>query len=348
MIIGIHPDKNGTESFSDGWASALQARGIKIRWLDLLAPDALEQARGCDGVMWRYIHFPSQKQIANVVLYMIENQLGIPVFPDINTRWHYDDKVAQSYLLKSLDAPIPQTWVFWRERDALEWAETASYPVIFKLASGAGSSNVIRVLNKHKAIRLISRMFRHGVFPMTMNEYQRGGFPKTFRQLMLIGKRALQSVPFVLSRDYPQLDSVFWQPERDYIYFQEFLSGNDFDTRVNIIGERAFAFRRMNRPDDFRASGSGRIDYDRERVDLRCVELAYKVSKKAQFGSMSYDFLIKDGFPAICEMSYTFMAEAVYKCPGHWDSNGSWQEGQMHPEEAQVDEFLRRIEVGHQ
>ena len=50
--------------------------------------------------------------------------------------------------------------------------------------------------------------------------------------------------------------------QRDYLLVQEFLPGNGFDTRITVIGNRAFGFRRFNRPDDFRASGSGRIDWN--------------------------------------------------------------------------------------
>ena len=53
-----------------------------------------------------------------------------------------------------------------------------------------------------------------------------------------------------------------------------------YDTRVTVIGGRAFAFRRFNRDDDFRSSGSGKIDYNMEEIDKRMIKLALKVSKK--------------------------------------------------------------------
>lgn len=49
---------------------------------------------------------------------------------------------------------------------------------------------------------------------------------------------------------------------KKYVYFQDFIPGNDFDTRVTIIGDRAFGFTRNVRPGDFRASGSGNVGYD--------------------------------------------------------------------------------------
>ena len=52
--------------------------------------------------------------------------------------------------------------------------------------------------------------------------------------------------------------------EKGYIYFQEFIPDNDFDIRVIVIGDKAFAIKRMVRENDFRASGSGSILYEKE------------------------------------------------------------------------------------
>lgn len=44
---------------------------------------------------------------------------------------------------------------------------------------------------------------------------------------------------------------------KGYIYFQDFIPNNNYDTRVKVIGNRCAALRRYNRKNDFRASGSG-------------------------------------------------------------------------------------------
>jgi hypothetical protein len=58
---------------------------------------------------------------------------------------------------------------------------------------------------------------------------------------------------------------------------------------------------------------------------------------------MAYDFLYRDGVPVTTEISYTYADWAVHNCPGHWLRDGSWVEGQMWPEEAQVNSFLHEI-----
>src|SRR5690606_41519867 len=50
-------------------------------------------------------------------------EMGIHVFPDLNTCWHYDDKVGQKYLLEAIGAPLVPTHIFYDRAAALAWAE---------------------------------------------------------------------------------------------------------------------------------------------------------------------------------------------------------------------------------
>ena len=346
MIIGVHPDNNLGTSFSEKWIGFLKARGIEVKILNLLAGDFVEQASVCDGIMWRWFHLEQDKQSVKNILYVIEKYLGIPVFPDNDTAWHFDEKVSQWYLFKALGVAQPETWIFWDKKTALDWAGTAHYPVIFKLSVGAGSSSVLKVKGESEAVALINRMFERGIFPMTMNEFRHTVLPKTRSELKAAVKRPGDAIGYLLRNEYPALPKEWWKPEYGYVLFQEFLPDNDFDTRVTIIGDRAFAFRRINRPGDFRASGSGNLDTNPEQIDKRCIQMAFEVARKGRFQTMAFDFLYKGGSPVVCEISYTFISSAVERCPGHWDSELNWHDGRMWPEEAQVADFM--VQVGDQ
>ena len=341
MRIGVHPDRD--RAFSDKWREFLLARGAEVVVLDLLASDALEQAKLCDGIMWRWFHIQDDKQSARIILHTIENYLGIPVFPSVATSWHFDDKVAQYYLLAALGAPQPEASIFWDEERALAWAASARYPVVFKLTAGAGSSNVLKLDSPAEAQKWISKMFHRGIFPMMMNEYRPPVLPRTRREAKERVARVADAAKYIVTGEMPGLPEHWWKPEKGYAFFQEFLPGNEFDTRVTVIGERAFAFRRMNRPGDFRASGSGNIDYDPAKIDRECLKLAFEVSEKSDFQTMAYDFLYKNGKPVICEISYTFVDSAVYNCPGQWDRQLNWQEGRRWPEDVQAELFLSEV-----
>lgn len=344
MIIGIHPDRIGDESYSEKWAQYIQERGGSVRILNLLAKNALDQAKECDGVMWRWAHNPQEKQSAQRILFTIEHYLKIPVYPNFATSWHFDEKVAQYYLLKALGAPVPQTWVFWDYSETMEWVKNATYPLVYKLSVGAGSSNIIKVNNKKQAQSLTHRAFRHGTFSWTLNNIRRLGAPLyTIRGLKAFLLRIRDGIKYIILGDYPALPPVLWKPEYGYVYFQEYLPGNEYDTRVTVIGDRAFCYRRLNRPDDFRASGSGHFVYTPEEIDTRCIEIAFQISNRGHFQSMAYDFLFNQNRPVIIEISYGFVDKIVKGCPGHWKPDVNWVPGPMWPEEAQVDDFIAEI-----
>jgi glutathione synthase/RimK-type ligase-like ATP-grasp enzyme len=345
--IGIHPDFLGGESYSDRWKVFLRARDIQTKDVNLLLPDAFNQVQDCQGVMWRWGHFPDHKQSARLILYTIENYLNIPVFPDTKSAWHFDEKVSQDYLLKAIRAPIALSWVFWDAHQAEDWAANAQYPVVLKLSSGAGSSNVIIIYSVHELLSWIKKIFGKGVFPSTMNERQlRWNWQRPQTYLAALIRRIYHSASYIIyGAQPPSPSSKAWRLEKNCLYLQEFIFDNTFDTRITIIGDQAFGFRRYNRPGDFRASGSGLIDYEPQGIDLRCVELAFQISKQAGFQSMAYDFLFKQDLPVITEISYTFAAWAIEKCPGHWDRQLNWHSGHMWPQESQVDTFLNTINL---
>ena len=127
----------------------------------------------------------------------------------------------------------------------------------------------------------------------------------------------------------------------------EDLSLSRDEVRVTVIGNRAFGFIRHNRQGDFRASGSGRIEYDAARVPPAAVRTSHAISRTCGFQSMAYDYLLsREGKPLLSEISYCYLSRAVHDCPGCWDRDLRWTEGHVWPEDAHVDDFLRFIETG--
>jgi hypothetical protein len=347
LEIGIHDgDVNG---YSARWAEAVRSHGGEVRRLDLLGADPLGQVEGCDGVMWYWAHYPHGERLAALpILRVIEQHLHIPIFPDMATCWHYDDKVAQSYLLKAIGIPHPKTWVFFREADALAWCEMADYPVVAKLSGGAGGTNVHRIHGVSEAKSYIGQCFSgSGIVlrpPWPSSKLRR---PLSWMKRGLL--RAAQAVPYVCGSRFPSFpDQTYWMPQKNYVLFQEFVAGNEFDTRVTVIGNRAFAFRRMNRPDDFRASGSGQIDYDSAAIDPSCLRVAFDAARKLKSQSVAFDFLFRGEAkePVVGEISYRYADWAVEKCSGHWNPDLNWCEGHLWPQDAQIEDFLIHIQEG--
>jgi len=64
--------------------------------------------------------------IARRLLPVVEKELGLVTFPDQNTCWHFDDKIAQSYLFQAHKIPAPKTWVWYDRTGAVTWASSLS------------------------------------------------------------------------------------------------------------------------------------------------------------------------------------------------------------------------------
>ena len=344
LVIGIQ--LKGAGDFPGRWIKALEARGAAVRILDLLGAKPLAEAAGCDGVMWHWLHYPHESRLAVLpILRVIAEHLHLPVFPDLATCWHYDDKVAQAYLLEALDIPHPQTWVFWRKADALAWCEQAAYPLVAKLACGAGSRNVRLIQTPRAAWAYVNQAFS-GSGIVTQPALQPRRMARAWTVVKRAGKRLVQAGPYVCANRFPSLpDQTFWMPQKNHVLFQEFLAGNAYDTRVTVIGDRAFAYRRFNRPNDFRASGSGNFDVNPAEINPECIRTAFQNARKLQSQSMAFDFLFRPGDPRPLtgEISYCYVDWMVAKCPGHWDSELKWHAGSMWPEDAHVEDFLARI-----
>jgi hypothetical protein len=340
MIVAIQADDYPDGPSAPRWADLLADAGHPVRWVNVYHADILKQLRGCDGFMWRYGQRGGMVQIAQRLLPVIERELGLMVYPDQNTCWHFDDKIAQAHLFEALRIPTPRTWVWFEADAARRWAATARYPVVLKLWAGASSENVRLVRSAREAEWWIGRLFGNGVFQLSERWVQPLG-PRS---------RIRAAAKMLLRGTGPPPPEARWDLHKNYVLFQEFLPGNDFDTRVTVIGKRAFGFRRSNRPGDFRASGSGRIDWNQEALHPSAFRLAFEVAARLRTQSVAIDLLRKGADLLVAEVSYTYNSRAVHDCPGHWELDGApesgeltWRDGHMWPEEAQVADLLARL-----
>jgi hypothetical protein len=347
FVIAIQPDDNGpSDSSSPMWSDILRAAGHEVRLVNVFSSDILTQLRGCDGFMWRHIHHPDNLQVARRLLPVLERTLRIPIYPSQSTCWHYDDKIAQHYLFQALDIPAPKTWVWFDKDLALAWAKYADYPIISKLSGGAGSDNVVKLKSYSESERIISKLFGTGVRTLNPSREPFGrGRGRLCKSLRMTG-RALRNIcqySLLGKEPDPEPTGTYWQLHKNYFLCQEFLDGNNYDTRITIIGNRAFGFRRFNRPNDFRASGSGLVDWNTTEIDPSFISLGFEIAKKLNMQSCALDFLRREGEPVVCEVSYTFVSKFIHACPGHWDPDLKWHPGQMFPEAAEISDFLANL-----
>ncbi|MEN9571753.1 MAG: hypothetical protein RL172_2984 [Bacteroidota bacterium] len=326
MKLAIHHKEKNT--FSERWIQYCNQQQINYVIVDCYASDIVAQVKDCDALLWHHNHVnPKDVLFAKQLLFALQDA-GKKVFPGYYTQWHFDDKVAQKYLLEAVQAPMVPTHVFYDKKTALAWINTSSFPKVFKLRGGAGSKNVMLVKNSRTAKALAATAFGKG-----FRQYDAwGGIKEQLRKLKL-GKGSVKEVIKAAAHlFYPVQIEKAKGREKGYLYFQDFLPANTFDIRVIVIGNKAFAIKRMVRDNDFRASGSGFLRYDKNEIDPRCIQISFEVNKRLQSQCIAYDFVF-DGNqqPLIVEISYGFMAKGYDPCPGYWDNQLQWHEGPFNP-----------------
>ena len=108
--IGIHHNEN---SFSNRWIKYCEENKISYKVVNCLQDNIIEQLKDCNALMWHFMHFDYQEYlIANNLVQNLES-MGKIIFPNYSSCWHYDNKIAQKYLLESIDAPLVPTDVFF-------------------------------------------------------------------------------------------------------------------------------------------------------------------------------------------------------------------------------------------
>lgn len=336
--LAIH---NRTGSFSDRWIQYCNENGINYKAVCCYDSDILEQIKGVDGFLWHWKHNnPTDVLVARQIIAAIE-KMGIKVFPNIATCWHFDDKIAQKYMLEAIGAPFVQSYVFYDKKKAMQWIDKAEFPNVFKLRCGAGSQNVKLLNTRKEARKLCEKAFGEGFTAISGylgDTTTKIANVKSIEQFMEKLRRMPKEIYDISKKKH------FFSRERGYIYFQDFLPDNKFDIRITVIGDRAFGFIRHNRPNDFRASGSGNFDVNQENIPLEAVSLAHQISKTNNFQSMSYDFLSDShGNLMISEISYCYASWVVHECPGYWERDLNWHDGHMWPGDAIIIDLISEI-----
>lgn len=339
MKIGIHYTKN---LYSERWITYCESKGIEYKLVDCYKNDIIEQLADCDALMWHYSHkSPKATKFAKELLYSVQ-ATGRKVFPDFKTVWHFDDKLGQKYLLEAAGIPHAPAYAFFSKKEALAWAAGTSYPKVFKLRNGSSSDNVKLVKSQRAAARLIRKSFGRG-----FKQYE--GWNK-LKERFRKYREGRKGFSFVLKG----IGRLFWPTEyarvtgreKGYVYFQDFIPGNEYDTRIFVIGHKAYAHIRKVRKNDFRASGSGEEYYEKEHISDEVLKISFDVTKKLQAQCLVFDFVHDNGKPLIVEISYGTTVDGYDDCIGHFDEDLNWYDGHFDFCGIMVEEVLEGIRIG--
>jgi glutathione synthase/RimK-type ligase-like ATP-grasp enzyme len=335
MKIAIHKAKN---TFSEEWIAYCEEKRISYKTVDCYSSTILAEIADCNLLFWHHNHADPRDVLFAKQLLISCEIAGKSVFPEFYSNWHFDDKLGQKYLFEALQIAHVPTHVFFEKQKALDWVDITSFPKVCKLRRGAGSRNVWLVNSKKEAKETISKAFGKG-----FRQYDAwGGIKESLRKYRL-GKTTLKEVIKALAHlIYPiQLEKSQGR-EKGYVYFQDFIPNNTFDIRVVIIGDKAFAIKRHVRENDFRASGSGFIEYQKELFDESLIAQSFENAAKIKAYCTAFDYVFLDGKPLIVEISYGFNKKGYFDCPGYWNKDLVWHEGSFNPYGWMIDDVLKQ------
>lgn len=326
-------------NFSVRWKKYCDEHNIAYKLVDCYDDTIITQLSDCKILLWHVNNFDYRDQIFAKYLIKALEFTPIKIFPDYNSVWHFDDKVAQKYLLESISVPFVPTHVFYDKKTAIEWANQVTYPQVFKLRKGSGSKNVRLVNDKNSAKKLIKQAFGKGFVPVSMWFLMQ----ERWRKYKLGKETATGLIKGIVRLFIGTPYSRMTTNELGYIYFQDFIPNNSYDIRVIVIGGKAIGIKRMVRKNDFRASGSGHLIYDKDQIDINCVKIAFETSTKIDAACLAYDFVYdKFNNPLIIEISFGFNPSAYDICPGYWDNELRWHETQVKPQDWMIEDILNK------
>lgn len=337
MKIAIHHNPG---SFSDRWIAYCERNRIDYKIVNCYATDVIKQLEDCDALMWHHIQSNYKDVLFSKQLHFAVEQSGKKVFPDYKTYWHFDDKVGQKYLFEAIQAPLVPSYVFYSKTEALKWIGSTNFPKVFKLRGGAGSQHV-RLVNSNKQARsMVRRAFGKG-----FSQFNPIGHLKERIRKYREGKENFLGIlkGFVRLLIYPEFARMHAN-EKGYIYFQDYIPNNDYDIRVIVIDEKAFAIKRIVRKNDFRASGSGNIFYEKENFPLNTIKISLQLAEKLRSQCAAFDFINNSlGEPMVVELSYGFVTAGYDPCVGYWDKYLNFHDGPFNPQEWMIELLINSL-----
>lgn len=341
VALAIDKFLNHSTNWINEWESYCIENRVDYNIIDFYQSDILNLIENYTHALWHFNGYaPQDILFARSILYSASIR-GIKTFPDFNTTWHFDDKVAEKYLLEAINAPMAKSWSFFDKESAIKWANNyENYPFVAKLRCGSGSNNVKLVENFNEAERYITQMFSKGIssFPSillkaTSNFRSATGWLQRFQRV----KRIPEFIRgYRLTKNSPR--------EKGYVFFQEFIPNKGYDIKIAVIGKKCGFLTRPVRKNDFRASGGGAVEYDKSLVPQNVIESAFKISEELNFQSMGYDFVVdeRDGQGKIIEISYGFNNEAITSCNGYYKRDLSWKNHKFNPAKEVIKNLLNQ------
>ncbi len=150
------------------YVAACRELGVPYELVDLAASDWVEavQRVRCDAfLVWPSPVLSIWKQMYEERLKIIQDELGLRLYPSYDEIWLYESKRRMRDWLRAHRVPHPRTEVFYHLREALEFVAACPLPVVLKTNHGASAHGVKILRRREEVVKWVKRAFRKGLVP---------------------------------------------------------------------------------------------------------------------------------------------------------------------------------------
>ncbi|MAN58584.1 MAG: hypothetical protein CMC08_01960 [Flavobacteriaceae bacterium] len=336
---GNGPTHSG--NWTGPWVEYCKRHSLVYQIVDPTDLNIIQKAKTFDVCLWHFSGYNyTEMQLAPSILHSLEH-IGKLVFPNFNDSWHFDDKIAQMYLLQNIDAPIPQSYVFYSNSNIQDFVRgNPEFPLIAKLKNGSGSHNVKMIQSSKQLFDYSKTMFSKGFSSSPSLIYKSTSNIRSAKSLKTMVNRAKRIPEFLRTRR----KALQFPKEKGYVYLQEFIPNDGFDLKVVVVGDKLSFIGRSTRKGEFRASGGGSLFYDKKFISKELISVAFEVSDRLGVQCMGYDFVIdnRNNKPIIIEMSYGFSHSALLDAQGYFDRKGNWHNEPLNAPEEVLQNLIKK------
>lgn len=271
FLVGIVLDGNEyegyhkTRSYYPKFERFLNNNDIKYKYYNIYDSNWIEEAKQFDLIVWHTYSDPMTQSMAKSKFYVLDKRMNKHCVPSYDELWTYEEKVHSHYLYKLYGLPEIPTFVTHDKQEALNFISKTSYPIISKIATGSGSAGVEKIDSYKEALSLVNKVFSYK------------------------GRKTYFS----------------FERQKNYVYFQQFISDADYDLRIYVVGNKYFGYYRYPKKGDYKASGAG--IYEKKEIPKEALELASMVKDK--FGCR---FLATDMLYSKSENKYYIIESSIF------------------------------------
>lgn len=326
MKIGICKNERiwkHSGDWSDVFIQYCELNNVDYSIIDPYNSDVIKKIEQYDILLWSIQNYLYADLLEARNILRVAERMRIKVFPNQNTIWHFDDKVAEMYAFQSINAPMPDSWVYYSLEDTIQYLKKkASFPLVAKLRCGSGASNVKLLKSESDAISYAKRMFSKGYDPSPSLLYKAYSKAQSSKDWKMVLSRIKKIPMFLYTRSHAKQMPI----EKGYCYFQRFVKNAGFDIKVVVVGDKLSFLVRKNRKGDFRASGGGEILYDRSYISEQIIDSAFKIADELGLQCVGFDYVVEEntGKGFVIEMCYGFDYESIIAAGGYFDRNKNW------------------------